>query len=314
MVVSKPINFDDRLQHSIELLQKAQAMAFTYSEKGYYLAFSGGKDSQALYHVAKMAGVAFEAHYALTTLDPPELVRFIRSNYPDVITDRPQMTFAQVCLKKKALPTQRMRFCCAVLKETRGAGTVTLTGVRRQESYKRSKRNEAEKIGSKKARFSGTFEQLDQFTRNRELEGVQCVNGKDKIVINPIIEWSEADVWYFLNEVAKVEHCVLYDRGWRRIGCLFCPMASKREILKQGGEYPKYHALIMRTIHRLRENGYMNQYTDLTDEEVFRWWISKEGIKHWYAEHKLQRDLFEQYDDEAASEQSRMARISKGMP
>jgi phosphoadenosine phosphosulfate reductase len=302
------------LQHSIELLQKAQAMAFTYSEKGYYLAFSGGKDSQALYHVAKMAGVAFEAHYALTTLDPPELVRFIRSNYPDVITDRPQMTFAQVCLKKKALPTQRMRFCCAVLKETRGAGTVTLTGVRRQESYKRSKRNEAEKIGSKKARFSGTFEQLDQFTRNKELEGVQCVNGKDKIVINPIIEWSEADVWYFLNEVAKVEHCVLYDRGWRRIGCLFCPMASKREILKQGGEYPKYHALIMRTIHRLRENGYMNQYTDLTDEEVFRWWISKEGIKHWYAEHKLQRDLFEQYDDEAASEQSRMARISKGMP
>lgn len=235
MVVSKPINFDDRLQHSIELLQKAQAMAFTYSEKGYYLAFSGGKDSQALYHVAKMAGVAFEAHYALTTLDPPELVRFIRSNYPDVITDRPQMTFAQVCLKKKALPTQRMRFCCAVLKETRGAGTVTLTGVRRQESYKRSKRNEAEKIGSKKARFSGTFEQLDQFTRSKELEGVQCVNGKDKIVINPIIEWSEADVWYFLNEVAKVEHCVLYDRGWRRIGCLFCPMASKREILKQGG-------------------------------------------------------------------------------
>lgn len=314
MVVSKPINFDNRLQHSIELLQKAQAMAFTYSEKGYYLAFSGGKDSQALYHVAKMAGVAFEAHYALTTLDPPELVRFIRSNYPDVITDRPQMTFAQVCLKKKALPTQRMRFCCAVLKETRGAGTVTLTGVRRQESYKRSKRNEAEKIGNKKARFSGTFEQLDQFTRNKELEGVQCVNGKDKIVINPIIEWSEADVWYFLNEVAKVEHCVLYDRGWRRIGCLFCPMASKREILKQGGEYPKYHALIMRTIHRLRENGYMNQYTDLTDEEVFRWWISKEGIKHWYAEHKLQRDLFEQYDDEAASEQSRMARISKGMP
>lgn len=302
MVVSKPINFDDRLQHSIELLQKAQAMAFTYSKKGYYLAFSGGKDSQALYHVAKMADVAFEAHYALTTLDPPELVRFIRSNYPDVITDRPQMTFAQVCLKKKALPTQRMRFCCAVLKETRGAGTVTLTGVRRQESYKRSKRNEAEKIGSKKARFSGTFEQLDQFTRSKELEGVQCVNGKDKIVINPIIEWSEADVWYFLNEVAKVEHCVLYDRGWRRIGCLFCPMASKREILKQGGEYPKYHALIMRTIHRLRENGYMNQYTDLTDEEVFRWWISKEGIKHWYAEHKLQRDLFEQYDDEATSE------------
>lgn len=233
--MTKPINFDDKLDHSIALLKKAEPMALSYFTKGFYLAFSGGKDSQALYHVAKMAGVKFEAHYALTTLDPPELVHFIRDNYPDVITDRPEMTFAQVCLKKKALPTRRMRFCCAVLKETRGEGTVTLTGVRRQESVKRSKRNEAEKISSKKARFSGTFEQLDQFTREKELEGVQCVNGKDKIVINPVIDWTENDVWYFLNEVAKVKHCSLYDRGWRRIGCLFCPMANKKEIIMQGG-------------------------------------------------------------------------------
>ena len=237
--MTKPINFDEKLEHSIALLKKAEPMALSYFNKGFYLAFSGGKDSQSLYHVAKMAGVKFEAHYALTTLDPPELVHFIRDHYPDVITDRPEMTFAQVCLKKKALPTMRMRFCCAVLKETKGEGTVTLTGVRRQESVKRSKRNEAEKIGSKKNRFSGTFEQLDQFTRQRELEGVQCVNGKDKIVINPIIDWTEADVWYFLNEVAKVEHCGLYDKGWRRIGCLFCPMASKKEIIMQGGGVPK---------------------------------------------------------------------------
>lgn len=291
--MTKPINFDDKLDHSIALLKKAEPMALSYFTKGFYLAFSGGKDSQALYHVAKMAGVKFEAHYALTTLDPPELVHFIRDNYPDVITDRPEMTFAQVCLKKKALPTRRMRFCCAVLKETRGEGTVTLTGVRRQESVKRSKRNEAEKISSKKARFSGTFEQLDQFTREKELEGVQCVNGKDKIVINPVIDWTENDVWYFLNEVAKVKHCSLYDRGWRRIGCLFCPMANKKEIIMQGGEYPKYRALILRTIRRLRENGYMNQYQDLTDEEVFAWWISKQGIRHWYAENKQQLNLFE---------------------
>lgn len=59
--------------------------------------------------------------------------------------------------------------------------------------------------------------------------------GKDKIVINPIIDWTREDVWYFLNEVVKVEHCELYDKGWQRIGCLFCPMASQKEIIKQGG-------------------------------------------------------------------------------
>lgn len=292
----KPANFDNKLQHSIDLLRRSEALALRYYAAGFYLAFSGGKDSQALYHVAKLAGVKFEPHYALTTLDPPELVRFIRSNYPDVITDRSDMTFAQLCIKKKALPTMRMRFCCAVLKETKGAGTVTLTGVRRQESIKRSKRNEAEIIGRREPKFRGTLEQFDQFTREKEVEGVQCIKSKDKIVINPIIDWSEADVWYFLNEVVKVEHCALYDRGWRRLGCLFCPMASKKEIIKQGRDYPKYYALMLRTIAKLRKNDYMNQYPDLTDEEVFNWWISKEGIAKWYAKHK-QPSLFENETD-----------------
>ena len=62
---------------------------------------------------------------------------------------------------------------------------------------------------------------------------------------------------------------------------------------RAGGAYPRYKALILRTIHRLRENGYMNHYTDLTDEEVFNWWTSKQGIKHWYCEHKLQGNLFD---------------------
>ena len=60
--------------------------------EGYYLAFSGGKDSQTIYHLAKEAGVKFDAHFNLTTIDPPELVHFIKDNYPDVIIDRPKKT------------------------------------------------------------------------------------------------------------------------------------------------------------------------------------------------------------------------------
>ena len=288
----KPYGFDSRLRHSIDLLRKSESLALRYYEKGFYLAFSGGKDSQALYHVAQLAGVRFEAHYAMTTLDPPEVVHFIRNHYPDVINDRPKLTFAQLCVKKKALPTRMMRFCCAALKETQGDGTVTLTGVRRQESVKRSFRREAEIAGSRASKFRGTMEQFDQFTRKKEIEGVQCVKGKDKIIINPIIDWSENDVWFFLNEVVNVAHCSLYDKGWRRLGCLFCPMVNKKEVLRQSAAYPKYHALILRTIHRLRENGYMNSYPDLTDQEILDWWISKEGIRKWYNDHK-QPSLFD---------------------
>ena len=45
------------MQHSIELLQKAEKLALQYdATDGFYLAFSGGKDSQALYHVAVLGG------------------------------------------------------------------------------------------------------------------------------------------------------------------------------------------------------------------------------------------------------------------
>lgn len=275
---------NEKTEYSINLLRKAEQMAMEYSDKGFFLAFSGGKDSQALYHVAKLAGVKFEAHYSLTTLDPPELVHFIKDKYPDVIIDRPKRTFLQLCLKKKALPTRMMRFCCAELKEMQGAGRVTLTGIRREESSRRAKRNEFE---VDKRKFSGT---IDQFNRTRETE-IVCVYGKDKIIVNPIITWTEKDVWEFLNDVAKVEHCELYDEGWHRIGCLFCPMASKKEIQRMEQEYPKYKEAIIRTIHRLREGNYMNKYKDLTDEEVFDWWKSKEGIETFYTNKKKQYKL-----------------------
>ena len=275
---------NDKIEYSINLLRKAGQMAMEYSDKGFFLAFSGGKDSQALYHVAKLAGVKFEAHYSLTTLDPPELVHFIKEKYPDVIIDRPERTFLQLCLKKKMLPTQTARFCCAELKETKGAGRVVLTGIRREESSRRAKRNEFE---VDKRKFSGT---IDQFNRTRETE-IVCVYGKDKIIVNPIINWTEKDVWQFLNDVVKVEHCRLYDEGWHRIGCLFCPMASKKEIERTEQRYPKYKDAIIRTIHRLREGNYMKDYKDLTDEEVFEWWKSKVNMKEFYAMKKKQYKL-----------------------
>lgn len=287
------MEFCKKMQHSIELLQKYEKLAMLYSDKGYYLAFSGGKDSQALYHIAKLAGVRFEAHYNVTTIDPPELVRFIRKQYPDVVFDRPKLSFAKLCIKKKMLPTRYARFCCAELKETNGGGTVTLTGVRYAESSRRKLRGEAEIFSrNEKRRFQGTSTNFDEFTRNKEVENVQCIKGKDKIIINPIIEWSEDDVWEFLNNVVKVQHCELYDKGRTRLGCLFCPMANIKSIRKDCEEYPQYKALIIRTINKLRQNGYMNNYTDLTDEEIFDWWISKKNIKQWYSDNKLQQTLF----------------------
>lgn len=298
-------------QKSIDILQKAEKLALSYSPKGFYLAFSGGKDSQCLYHIAKLAGVKFEAHYARTGIDHPELVHFIMRNYPDVVWDRPSMTFWELVIKRRMLPTRQFRYCCEVLKEGNGAGTVTVTGVRRAESAKRAKRNIYEVTSHKFSsdsendfeewRINEINKQLtkntnrDQFSKQGETE-VRCVNGKDKIIINPIIEWTDKDVWEFLNNVVKVEHCDLYDKGYHRLGCLFCPMASIKEQRRMERDYPKYKRQYIRTIQNLRQyradNGMPDYYQEMTDEDVFEWWLSKQNLKEWKANNIYQKDLF----------------------
>lgn len=69
----------EKIDKAIKYLQ-----AFLPREQSYFVAFSGGKDSQCIYHLCEMAGVPFDAHYAITSVDPPELVKFIRENYPAV--------------------------------------------------------------------------------------------------------------------------------------------------------------------------------------------------------------------------------------
>ena len=71
---------DDRIKYSIELLQKHEQTALNMNPDGYYLAFSGGKDSQVIYELCKMAGVKFKAHFSCTTVDPKEVLHFIKDN------------------------------------------------------------------------------------------------------------------------------------------------------------------------------------------------------------------------------------------
>lgn len=108
--------------------------------EGYYLAFSGGKDSVVIKALADMSGVKYDAHYNVTSVDPPELIHFIRKEYPDVEfcyprdEDGHRITMWNLIPKKKMPPTRLVRYCCRVLKEGGGDGRFTVTGVRWAES------------------------------------------------------------------------------------------------------------------------------------------------------------------------------------
>lgn len=288
--------FEKKLNHSIELLRKAERIALKYDrDDGFYLAFSGGKDSQALYHVAKMAGVKFKAHMSLTSVDPPQVIRFVKNVYPDVVLHKPKMSIYQRAVERGILPTMRVRWCCADFKESAGAGKVTLIGIRKAESARRAKRHEVE-VSSKK--FSGSFEEFgewqaqelekreaklirkmkregkkvneDEFSLKKDNE-VRCINGKDSILVSPIFEWSEQDVWYLLNEVVKVPHCELYDMGYSRIGCILCPMSQYKQKIREMQDFPHVKRNWLKAIKAIRRGGAF--------ADGFIWWnIPAKGL------------------------------------
>src|SRR5574343_462874 len=126
-------NVDPHVQHSIELLKEHEP------PEGYYLAFSGGKDSIVCYDLCKKAGVKFDAHY-MRAMEPPELVYFIRKNYPDVIRHLPKRTMGQIIVKHGCPPLRQHPFCCEELKELGGIGRTVIVGIRKQESNRRKTR------------------------------------------------------------------------------------------------------------------------------------------------------------------------------
>lgn len=262
-----------KMLHSVELLQKAEKIALNYdAENGYYLAFSGGKDSQALFHMAQLAGVKFRGHMNLTSVDPPEVIRFVKKNYPEVELIKPGKSIFQCAVEKQILPTMRVRWCCAEYKETAGAGKVTLIGIRKAESSRRAKRNEVE-INNRK--FSGNLDGLDEYRQEQKAkrarrkskeQGVNitnadeeqtlgCIQGKESLLISPIIYWTEKDVWEFLNNVVKIPHCSLYDEGWHRIGCIGCPMSSHKQKMLENARYQHVKRGWIKAIKAIRNGG-----------------------------------------------------------
>lgn len=215
-------------------------------QEGYYLAFSGGKDSQVIYHIAVMAGVKFEAHYQVTTADPPDLVKFIREHYPGVIFDYPEKSMWKLIPEKLMPPTRRVRYCCETLKEYGGNGRTVLLGIRAQESNTRSK-----------------------------YQLIEHCAPQNKIKVMPIIDWMENDIWNLL-KLNKIPYCRLYDTGFRRLGCLGCPMAGGKMMKWELSMFPKYKAMYLRSFERMLEIRKKKKLeTDWkTPFDVYNWWTS----------------------------------------
>lgn len=191
-----------------------------------WVCFSGGKDSVAVYGVCKLASerlnVALldmcEFHYNVTGIDHPELIYFMHSNFNFVINDKYEKSIWVLMKENLFPPTSIMRYCCRELKEKGGLGRFCLTGVRWAESNKRA-------LNRGPFEADGKILNNDNDEDRRQLE--HCIP-KRKYICNPIIDWSEDIVWYFIAKY-DLPYCKLYDEGYSRLGCIGCPMDTKRD-------------------------------------------------------------------------------------
>ena len=216
--------------------------------EGYWLAFSGGKDSIVIKRLADMAGVPYDAHFNVTTVDPPEVLRFIRQRHADVIWERPEKTMWQLIVEKRMPPTRLVRYCCEYLKECGGIGRIVVMGIRWADSKKREKRRMTE----------------------------TCYKHVTKTYVNPIIDWSDKEVWEFIR-LYKLPYCRLYDEGFNRIGCVLCPNAGKKQRLYQAARYPGYYKAYLRAFGKMLEVRQQRRLktTWQTPQEVMDWWLEK---------------------------------------
>lgn len=230
----------DKITEAVAILKKYEP------PEGYYVAFSGGKDSLCIYWLTKIAGVKADYHYNMTTVDPPELIQFIRT-FDDVEIHHPgtNKTMWNLIINKGLPPTRMMRYCCDELKERGGKNRVKILGVRAEESTKRKNRS------------------------------VIISNSSWGNVINLIYDWTEDDVWNFIH-CNLIDYCKLYDEGYDRLGCIGCPIPYHIKMESDFERYPLYMKAYIKSFDRMIE--YQKSIgkeckTWKTGLDVFDWWV-----------------------------------------
>lgn len=177
--------------------------------------------------------------------------------------------------QKKIPPTRKFRYCCAILKEQGGAGNFYVTGVRHAESTKRKERGAFER--QHKDKEKRIILMNDNDIERRMFENCKT---KAKRVCNPIIDWTDREVWEYLRD-KKIPVNPLYAEGFCRVGCIGCPMAGKHRYA-EFGRWPKFKTLYLlafeKMIEERRKAGLTSRMNWNTPEEVFRWWMEDRNL------------------------------------
>ena len=203
-----------RLQKKVSQAVKLLQVCYKAAGEPLQIAYSGGKDSDVILELAKMAGIEYRAIYKNTTIDPPGTIKHAKENGVEI--RRPKESFFSLMMKD-GYPNRFTRFCCSILKEYKILDNCVM-GIRRCESVKRSKR----------------------YSEPTECRG----SGKNHVnAIYPILDWSDEDELEFISGRGLKLHPLYYREDGsiditKRLGCMCCPLAYYKKRLQQFKQYP----------------------------------------------------------------------------
>jgi len=178
------------------------------------VSFSGGKDSTAVLHLARKAGVT-KAFFIDTGIEFPETVEFVRSQGVEVIQKAGDFFKAA---EKAGPPGKDNRWCCKLLKLhplklylAEVGPCITIQGNRWYESWNRAA--------------------LDETSQNPA--------NPLQLNTSPIRNWRALEVFLYL-WWQKADINPLYDKGLERIGCYLCPAMLESEYEELRIMHPKF--------------------------------------------------------------------------
>lgn len=232
-----------KIDSSIRILRTIQA---AHPDDVIEIAYSGGKDSDVILQLAKEAGINYRAIYKNTTIDPRGTLNHVRDMGVEVL--QPKQSFFKL-VEQKGMPGRIRRFCCEQLKEYKVLD-VSVIGVRRAESTKRAKRY----IEPTQCRFYGC--------KKNHVEAVY-----------PILEWSNDDVRDFILDRGITLAPVYYDENGdlhteRRLGCVGCPLKSRKKRLEDLLQYPSIVRAYARALRKYRQTHDCKRFRDEYEQLV----------------------------------------------
>ena len=110
-----------------------------------------------------------------------------------------------------------------------------------------------------------------------------------EFVIAPLLYWSDSHGWEFIKS-RGIPYCSLYDEGFKRLGCVGCPMAGSAGRKREFARWPKYERAWRQGFehywnHRIAEQPkqvdgreWFGSARFGSAQEMWDWWLSDEPL------------------------------------